>query len=219
MDVYFISGMSANCKVFDRIVLPEGFTKKYIEWVNPSIDESLDSFVRRMAESIDVDSPFMLFGYSLGGIIVQEMNKFLMPEKTIIIASIKSNKETSPLMRLGQKIHFADKIPMSLVTQKGIIADLFTRFVYHIDPKEANEYISYTDPVYTKWCLTQLLNWKPTIACSNLYHIHGTKDQMFPSKYINDAYFMQGADHLLVMKKYRQVNQLLTDILLEPKVV
>ncbi len=44
MDVYFISGLTANCSVFDRIKLLDDYKKKYIEWIIPSGNETLGEY-------------------------------------------------------------------------------------------------------------------------------------------------------------------------------
>ena len=57
INVYFISGMCYNCSVFDKIVLPEGYKKKYIEWHVPIPGQSLREYVSVMAKEIDTSSP------------------------------------------------------------------------------------------------------------------------------------------------------------------
>lgn len=57
INVYFISGMCYNCSVFDKIVLPEGYKKKYIEWYVPIPGQSLREYVSVMAKEIDTSSP------------------------------------------------------------------------------------------------------------------------------------------------------------------
>ena len=79
--VYFISGMCYNCKVFDKLRLPKGYKKAYIEWFIPSPDESLSEYAHKMAKTIDTSRPFILIGYSFGAVIMQEMTLFLKPEK------------------------------------------------------------------------------------------------------------------------------------------
>lgn len=213
MDVYFISGMSANCKVFDAIELPEVFEKKYIEWLIPYEKESLDEYTRRIALNIDTSKPFVLVGYSFGGVIVQEMNKFLTPQKTIIIASMKGNDQIPALFRLGGRLGFAEYLPASFFKTSDFVSDFFARFVYRASPEDMARYVSYTDPVYTKWCLNKILNWNSSFVCPNLYHIHGTKDQMFPFKLIKNVYPVEGGDHLLVLKKSKEVSNILAEIL------
>ena len=89
--VYFISGMCYNCKVFDKLRLPKGYKKAYIEWFIPSPDESLSEYAHKMAKTIDTSRPFILIGYSFGAVIMQEMTLFLKPEKCVIISSFKSS--------------------------------------------------------------------------------------------------------------------------------
>ncbi len=73
--------------------------------------------------------------------------------------------------------------------------------------------VTYTSPEYMKWASYQITHWEPTIKIENLYHIHGTKDQVFPGKQIQDALFIEDGDHLMVMKKAEEVNRLLSEIL------
>lgn len=213
MNVYFISGMSANCKVFDAIKLPEGFNKKYIEWLIPYEKETLDEYTHRMSSDIDVSEPFVLIGYSFGGIIVQEMNKYLTPQKTIIIASMKTDDTIPALFRWGRKIGFPEHLPTRFFKANDTVFDFIARFVYRASPEDMAKYVSYTDAVYTKWCLNQILHWDSSFVCPNLYHIHGTRDQMFPFKLIRDVYPVDGGDHLLVLKKSREMNSILAEIL------
>jgi hypothetical protein len=93
MKVYFISGMCVNCKVFDSIILPDGYEKHYIEWNIPEGSETIEEYAFKLAERIDQSQPFIIIGYSLGGIVMQEMNKFLRPEKNILIYQ-KQDRET-----------------------------------------------------------------------------------------------------------------------------
>lgn len=215
MNVYFVSGMSANCKVFDKLELPEGFVKRYIEWIIPREDESLDEYVHDMAKDIDRSQPFILIGYSFGGVIVQEMNKFLSPLKTIIIASIKNEEELSPFLHIVQKMRLAERLPLGFFHVNGVVSDFLAEYVYGVRPEDTSEYVSYTDPVYTKWSLHQILNWKPEQECPNLYHIHGTRDQMFPLKYIKATHVIEGGDHLMVLKRFKKISKELAEILLE----
>lgn len=213
MNVYFISGLSANCKVFDRIDLPEGYKKIYIEWHIPQGDESLEEYSLEMAKSINRSKPFILVGYSLGGIVIQEMNKFLSPNKNIIISSIKAEDEIPPLFRLGRMINFAEHFPMHIFADHNYIIELFARMVYRARPEETMQILTYIDPIYMKWSISQILSWIPTIQCENLYHIHGTEDHIFPYKYIKDAYPIERGDHMMVMKKYKRINKILATIL------
>lgn len=91
-NVYFISGMCYNCSVFDKLRLPKGYKKQYLEWHIPRPDESLREYAKTMAKYIDTKRPFILVGYSFGAVIMQEMSYFLSPKKSIIIPHSKRKK-------------------------------------------------------------------------------------------------------------------------------
>lgn len=109
--VYFISGMCYNCKVFDKLRLPKGYKKAYIEWFIPSPDESLSEYAHKMAKTIDTSRPFILIGYSFGAVIMQEMTLFLKPEKCVIISSFKSKREIPILFQAVRKVNLMEFMP------------------------------------------------------------------------------------------------------------
>ena len=213
--VYFLSGMCVNCKVFDKIELPAGYEKQYIEWHIPKDDETLEEYTRAMASHIDTNQPFILVGYSLGGIIMQEMNKFLKPEKNILISSVKNINEIPPLFRIAKKTLITKHLPKQLYTTNKSISNLFTRLVYNMSIDDIEQCVTYTAPEYMKWASYQITHWKPTIKIDKLYHIHGTKDQIFPYKRIQNAFFIENGDHLMVMKKAKEISQILNEIILK----
>lgn len=216
MDIYFISGMSANCKVFDKLTLPDGFTKHYIEWIVPDLHQSLSEYTHLMAESIDTSRPFILVGYSFGGIIVQEMNEFLNPVKNIILASIKNEDEIPPLFKFGKSINFAERFPWWSLANNQTVIEMLAQYVYHVVPEQVMEYVSFTNPVYVQWVVREILNWTPTVVCNNLYHIHGTRDQVFPYKYIKNAIPIKGGDHMMVFKRHTKISHALSKVLTMP---
>lgn len=213
-NVYFISGMCYNCRVFDKLDLPKGFRKKYIEWLIPREGESLGKYSRAMAHSIDTRRPFILVGYSFGAVIMQEMNKFLYPQKSIIISSFKSKEEIPTLFSAVRRSRLAEYMPKRLYEQTEFITNAFNKLVYKSPADELSEYMTVTHPAYVKWAVEQITNWVPEQKSPHLYHIHGTADQIFPYKQIKNALPVEGGDHLMVVKKAEKVSALLDSILL-----
>jgi hypothetical protein len=214
INVYFISGMCYNCKVFDKLKLPKGYKKVYIEWHIPRMDESLNEYAEEMAQNINKSRPFVLVGYSFGAVIIQEMNLFLTPIKSIIISSFKNKSEVPTLFRAVRFSNLTEKIPKSLYSSTEFITNAFNRFVYNIPTQEISGIMTYTDPVYIKWAIKQITEWVPENKFKHLYHIHGTEDQIFPYEYIKDAFPVEDGDHLMVMKKADVVSSILGGILL-----
>lgn len=213
-NVYFISGMCYNCCVFDKLKLPKGFKKVYIEWHIPHPDESLSEYTHEMAKRIDKSKPFVLVGYSFGAVIIQEMNKFLTPLKSIIISSFKSEEEIPTLFRAVRMTNFVERLPMRIYSSTDFITNAFNRVVYQMPTTELSEVMTYVDPVYIKWAMKQITEWKPANKFRHLYHIHGMTDQIFPYEQIKNAFPVEDGDHLMVLKKADVVSSILSGILL-----
>lgn len=211
--VYFISGMCNNCNVYNNIKLPKGYCKKYIEWKLPAEDESLEEYTKEMVKGIKTSKPFILVGYSFGGVIVQEMNELISPQKTIIISSIKNIEEIPSTFRLARKINFSENVPDRAFTATKLLTNLFTRFVYSMPADKLKDYMTVLDPTYIKWSVRNITNWTPKGKIENLYHIHGSEDQIFPISHIKDAYVVQGGDHLMVINKAKEVSRIMKGIL------
>lgn len=211
-NVYFISGMCYNCSVYDGIELPEGYKKIYIEWLIPEPEETLDAYSHRMAATINTKQKFILIGYSLGGVIVQEIARFMKPEKVILISSMKDAEEIPPLFQVAQKVNFANNIPMRLYNRTDFMINLFNKYVYNLPTKALEGFMTVIDPIYIKWALHQITNWVPRQKTEHLYHIHGTKDQVFPYEQIINPITIKGADHLMVIKHAKKISILLETI-------
>ena len=166
-----------------------------------------------MAERINTRKPFYLVGYSFGAVIMQEMNSFLSPEKNIIISSMKSEKEIPATFRLARTINFAENLPTRIYASTGFITNIFTRFVYSMPASLLKEYMTFLDPVYIKWSIHHITNWVPKQKIKNLYHIHGTKDQIFPFEQIENAYTVIDGDHMMVITRAEEVSKIIRDIL------
>ena len=62
MNVYFISGLGADRRAFERIQLPPQFSVHHLDWIEPRKDESLNDYAMRLGEGIDTTKPFALVG-------------------------------------------------------------------------------------------------------------------------------------------------------------
>ena len=212
MKVYCLPGMCVNCKVFDKITLPESYEKIYIEWLPPD-EAPFEDYVRRMAAPIDTGEPFILAGYSMGGVIMQEMNRFLRPEKNILISSIKQKEEIPPLFHLAKKTRVNKNLPKQMFDVSTRISHLFAQLILSMDPEEIEYCVAYTSAEYLKWAIYHITEWEPESDCPNLYHIHGTKDYVFPFKQIQNAFTVEGGDHLMILRKAEEVNRIIAEIL------
>ncbi|KAB1156328.1 alpha/beta hydrolase [Flavobacterium luteum] len=215
--VYFMPGLAASSCIFERISLPSSvFETVLLEWEIPLDHESLTDYARRITEKIKHKNP-VLIGVSFGGILVQEMSRFINVRKVIIISSVKTNLEFPLRMKIAKTTKAYKLIPMNLFLSIENLAKFsFGDKVSH-RLKLYEKFLSVRDKRYLDWAIEQLILWNRTEADSNVIHIHGDADDIFPIKYIKDCIIVKGGTHIMILNKYRWLNENLPKIILEEK--
>ena len=211
MKTYFISGIAADGRLFRRIRLPAGFEAVYLNWIKPFHDEPLDNYALRLAEKINVHEPFVLVGTSLGGIVATEIALKYKPLAVIIIGSVPTVSQLPNYYRMLEKLKLHKIIPGSLYNFSARVKHYFTRE----DPEDKKviiQMISETDPAFIKWGIQAVLQWRNTKIPESLYHIHGTRDEVFPYAYTSPDYTISKGDHVIVITRAEEVNNILAEI-------
>jgi hypothetical protein len=215
MKIYRISGLGANDKAYKLMRVPEGFETVYLPWLKPKPKETLENYARRMAEKIDTSEDFILMGLSFGGIIVQEMNRFLNPKLNILISTAKNRKELPSIMKLSAFSNLHKIIPTHFFTSQNGISYLVLRKFYDAKLPDLDEFFEYRDADYIRWSINEIVNWKNNVEMKNYVHFHGDKDLVFPISKIKNAVRIEGGTHLMVLQKAKKLNKLLAQELLK----
>ena len=204
--VYFMPGLAASSLIFERISLSDEFVMHFLEWEIPLENESLSDYAKRMTRHIKEENP-VLIGVSFGGILVQEMAKHIKCKKVIIISSVKSNKEFPLRMRFAKTTKAYKLIPLSLLNN----LERLTQFALGEKTTKRLElyekYLSVRDVTYLKWAIEQIILWDKSKADSDVIHIHGDQDGVFPIKYISNYTPVKGGTHIMILNKYKWLNK------------
>lgn len=211
--LFLMPGLAASSKIFDYIKLPkEKFELHFLEWLIPeSFDESLEHYTKRLVEKITEPNP-VLIGVSFGGILVQEMSKYIPTEKIIIISSIKDKNEIPKRLKFLQKLKLYKFFPSKKIAHTVDFSKY--NFTKSIQKKTAlyNKFFNVRDEQYLDWAIFHVLNWKPDQPCKNLVHIHGTDDSIFPIKHIKNCIKIEGGTHAMIINKGRKISTILQEI-------
>lgn len=216
MKIYQVSGLGANGNAFRNLKLIEGFEQEYIPWLDPEKNETLTHYTERMIDKINPTEDFLLMGLSFGGIIVQEMNRFIHPKHTILLSSIKGREELPELFKFSSFINAHKIIPMQFFTSKHIFSYMMMRKLYYSKKEDAiDDIFEFKDVNYLKWSIHKIVNWKRSSAykIDNLTHIHGNKDIVFPLSNIKDCKVIDGGTHIMVMQKPKAVSKEINQVL------
>lgn len=211
MKLYIVSGLGADFKVLERICFPKDLEVVFIDWLIPKPNEKLHDYVERMAEKINHSEPFCLLGYSFGGMMVQEIHKKYPAEKVVILGSIKSDKEKSPLIKMGERTKIPRLLPERAFNDKSFVMYSVLRKIF--DPKNPAvlQYFRVKNPYYLKWSITKIAEWKFE-KLPNIIQIIGDKDIVFPIKLSQPDYVIKGGTHLFPATKFREVSKILEEI-------
>lgn len=212
--VYLMPGLAASTTIFERIALPEEmFEIVLLEWEIPLNNESLTDYAKRIADKIKHPNP-VLIGVSFGGILVQEMAKYIETRKIIIISSVKSNVEFPRRMKIAKTTKAYKLIPMKLIANIESLAKFSFGEKVNQRLKLYEKFLSVRDIRYLNWAVEQVILWNRTVVDENVIHIHGDMDDVFPVKYIKNCVVVKGGTHILILNKYKWLNENLPSIIL-----
>ncbi|PQV47329.1 hypothetical protein CLV33_107111 [Jejuia pallidilutea] len=213
--VYLMPGMAASPLIFENIKLPKPqFKIHYLEWMLPKENELLSDYAFRMSKKIEHSNPVLL-GVSFGGILVQEMCKYLDVSKLIIVSSVKSKQELPLKMQLAKSTGAYKLVPTQLASK----IEVFEKYAFGKTMAKRLElykkYLSVNDSKYLSWAIKEVLCWEQQNPPKGIVHIHGDKDPVFPIKYITDCTIIKGGTHIAIINKYKWFNENLPKIILD----
>jgi len=209
--IYCISGLGADEKVFNKLVIP-GYELKVIQWLQPFPKETLPAYALRMREKITEPEP-VLMGLSFGGIMCTEIAKQIPVKKIIIVSSLKHSGELPFWMKAVAKLSLHKIFPLKSTKLTAPFQNRSLGVRSAEDKKLAAFYRKNVNMVYTKWAVNEILNWKNDWVHPNIFHIHGDADNMFPLKYITPDYIIKGGGHFMIMNKADEVGACINEAL------
>lgn len=209
--VYFISGLGADSRSFGFLDL--SFCEPhFIQWIAPSANETLASYAEKLFASIGNEKA-VIVGLSFGGMLATEIAKAHPNTKVIIIASAKTYFEIPRYLRFWR--YFPVYNIHSHKTKKyggGLILNILG--TKDAEPRKLQQQIMReSDPVFTRWAIHAILNWRNTVVPKNVVHIHGAADKLLPNKYVKADYIIEAGQHVMIMDKAQEVTELLKKLI------
>ena len=205
--VYLMPGMAANPSIFEHIKLPEDqFKIHWLEWMIPEKGESLESYAKRMIDKIEHDNVALL-GVSFGGILVQEMSKYMTLKRLVVVSSVKSYHELPKRLKILKYTKAYKVLPTSLVSNM----DFFSRYAVGKTVQKRidlyKKYLSVSDKQYLDWAIEKVVLWDQEEPNPDAIYIHGTKDLIFPHSCQGNCIVIEGGTHIMIINKYRWFNK------------
>ncbi|RSK39328.1 alpha/beta hydrolase [Mangrovimonas spongiae] len=212
--VYFMPGMAANPKIFENIELPsDKFESHWLEWEIPLKNESLTNYAKRLSKKVTHDN-VVLLGVSFGGILVQEMQKYVQARKVIIVSTVKTKYELPKRLKFAKYIKVYKLIPARAFKDLDFLARfaLGKRATKRVELYK--KYLSVNDAHYMRWSIQQIVCWDVVKPLEGVVHIHGDKDLVFPYYHIKNCITVKGGTHIMILNRYKWFNEHLPKLIL-----
>ena len=213
MTLYFISGLGADERVFQKLKLPAEWKIQHLAWLTPLPKEPLENYCKRMASLINTAEEYAVVGLSFGGMVATELVKLIQPSQTVILSSISTRQELPVSFRLAGKLGINKIVPAFLLNK----IYPFTYWYFGVKTKEEKQLlrqiIKDTSPQFLQWAIDQILHWKNEVRPANLVHIHGTKDHIFSIRKTKADIKVAGGGHLMVNSKADEISAILKEVI------
>jgi esterase/lipase len=212
--IYFMPGLAAGPEIFKKLALDkEKYTFHYLKWIKPlGVEERIDNYAFRLSAKIKEENP-VLVGVSFGGIMVQELAKFLNPRKVIIISSVKSPDELPGRFKFAKFTKIYKLFPIKVIEN---FEDYTKYFLGKTLKKKADLYKKYLyvrSKESLKWSIYTIIKWEQIKPIKNIIHIHGSADTIFPIKNIKNAIEIKEGTHIMILTKAKKISKIIDKIL------
>lgn len=209
MPIYYISGLGATERAFEKLDFVKNENAVYLPWLSPAPNESISSYAVKMAEKISDADDNIVIGLSFGGMIGVEIAKIKKIKKVILISSCKTADEVPPYFKLSSQMGLLNIIPTSFIKSSNSLLHQFLGCKSEEEKNMANDFLKQVDTDYLSWAMRAICNWQNKILPDSYYHIHGTNDMLLPSSYVKADKLIEQGNHFMIMNRAAEINEIL----------
>ncbi|MFC3563064.1 alpha/beta fold hydrolase [Pedobacter jamesrossensis] len=216
MNLYFISGLGADKRIFSKLKLDKNIKVIHVDWIEPNKNEPLAHYAKRLSQIINLSERFCVIGISFGGMIAVEIAKIYQPHVTIVISSPVESKYLPKMYRLAGRLKLINLVPAWILKASNKISQNYFFGVKSVEEKKLlSQIVADTDPKFLKWAIGSILSWKNNIRPKNLYHIHGTNDKILYSKKAKPNFLIKNGTHFMVYQNASEISGLINDLIIK----
>jgi esterase/lipase len=210
--IFLLPGLGADCRLYQRIDLT-GHDVECADWIEPDKNDTLASYAQKMVNHYHIEGNSIVIGTSLGGMVAVEIAKIVHPEKVILISCPKTVNEMPAFLKVFRVVPVYKFIPAKSFSSLGFLIRLVFGQMAQNGIWLFKDMLRKSSPTFSRWAMAAALHWDNMTIPTNLYHITGDKDLVFPSKNIKNAEIIKGGEHTMVFEKADEVNKYLNWIL------
>lgn len=215
--LFFISGLGADKRAFNRIEEFKDYQKVFIDWKPNHKNESIRAYSNRIFEDETVQPNDIIIGLSFGGLIAIEIAKSFNTKNIILISSFRDNNDLKPFLKLLLKTRLHFFMPKF----RTPILSAFLKNWFNVASANGvnllNEMANNTDPILMKWSMKQIRLAKfEEQEFVTIHNIIGDEDKLLSPWKNNNTYPIPNAGHFMVYENAPEINKILRKIIEPP---
>lgn len=174
-------------------------------------------YARRLAETVDRSSPFLLGGVSLGGMIAQEMAQVLKPAALLLIATCQSSESLPKFWQIsGRLIHHSPNWLVKLISHTASLMALACPASKFPHKRLYAQMLKEMPPSLLRWQCGAATSWRLSVPPTMpVFRLHGAKDIVIPLEKVNmngaDCTVISDSGHFVSVMRAKQVNAWILD--------
>lgn len=155
----------------------------------------------------------VLLGVSFGGMMAIEIAKLLPAATVILVSSIRHRRQLPLPIKMTAHLGLGKWTPPANLRLLAPIQDYFLGVETKADSRLVREYRGNVDPHYLQWAIRHIASWQNEWQPASLYHIHGSKDHIFPLNLVEPTHIVEGGGHLMIHNRAEEISKILISIL------
>ncbi len=202
----FIPGLGADKRLFhpQRKAFPHSMAP---DWIAPLEKETLAHYARRWVKRLRLKPGCILVGVSFGGMIAQEMARWVNPGAVVLVGSCRSPASIPFPLRMAGSLPTWPRLSKWFC---GILPEISGHFLGAKTPDQRDLLIRMfldTPDAFAKWTVAAIRGWKGCgLDGTRVFHIHGEKDRLIPVRKVQPDSVIRGGGHLINLSHPTEVN-------------
>ena len=209
VELWCFPGLGTDGRIFHRLIqaLPYNWRIRVFDLPEPlDKKESLKAYAKRIWEQGIIprpENPVYVLGYSLGGLVAQELSHFLDCRALFLLATARSRAA------LPRYFDYLQRLPLHGLIPKGFTvrvlpwaAKLRGEFSEAEDLALLKTMLKARSALHFTWGRQAVIAWEGCAEPScKVWQIHGTKDHIFPAKKARGAVLIPKGNHAIVLNQ------------------
>ncbi len=215
INLYLIPGMANDHRLFDDYRFDTSMVRpKVLHWPDWKGSEGFEDYAKLLIQQVDTTEPFVLLGFSMGGMLAQEMSKTIKPAAIILVSSVKTSKHLPFRTKVGKVFPIYRLMSEGMVKRASGTKWFFKEIKTDRHVQLYQSMVANTGAKFFKWQICATVNWDYGESDSPpmRYHIHGEKDKAIPlHRKATPDVVIKGGSHEIIVNEIDRITKLVED--------